>query len=93
MIMVVELSHLRFVTFKHSFQDTLNSICICGTAETTIYYLHHCPNFSNGRLTLFNRLQSIDENPLSKDDINISNILLFGEQLFSDLKNTPELNT
>ena len=65
------LSHLRFHKFKHSFQDTINSICNCGTAETTIHYLLLCPNFSNERLTLFNKLQSIDENILSKDDSNI----------------------
>ena len=32
------LSHLRFHKFKHNFQDTLNPICRCGTAETTIHY-------------------------------------------------------
>ena len=50
------LSHLRFHKFKHSFQDTLNSICNCGTVETTIHYLLHWPNFSNERLTLFSKL-------------------------------------
>ena len=62
------LSHLRFHKFEHGFQDTLNPICNCGTVETTIYYLFLCPNFSNERLTLFSKLQSIDENILSKDD-------------------------
>ena len=54
------LSLLRFHKFKHSFQDTLNPTCCCGTVKTTIHYLLHCPNFSNERLTLFNKLQSID---------------------------------
>ena len=53
------LSHPRFHKFKHSFQDTLNPICNCGTVETTIHYLLLCPDFSNERLTLFNKLQSI----------------------------------
>ena len=35
--------------------------------------------FSNARLTLLNKLQSIDENILSKDDSNISKVLLFGD--------------
>ena len=56
------LSHLRFHKFKHSFQDTLNPICNCGTVEATTHYLLPCPSFSNERLTLFNKLQSIDEN-------------------------------
>ena len=32
------------------------------TVETSVHYLLHCPNFSNERLTFFNKLQSIDEN-------------------------------
>ena len=52
------LSHLHFHKFKQSFQDTLNPICNCGTVETTIHYLLLCLNFSNERLTLFNKLQS-----------------------------------
>ena len=47
---------------------------------------HYCPNFSNERLTLFNKLQSIDENILSKDDSNISKVLLFGDDSFNDVK-------
>ena len=85
-------SHLRFHKFKHSFQDTLNPICNCGTVETTIHYLLLCPNFSNERLTLFNKLQSIDENILSKDDSNISKVLLFGDNSFNDAKNTSVLS-
>ena len=85
------LSHLRFHKFKHSFQDTLNPICNCGTVETTIHYLLLCPNLSNERLTLFNKLQSIDENILSKDDPNISKVLLFGNNSFNDAKNTSVL--
>ena len=55
------LGHLHFHKFKHSFQDTLNPICNCGSGETTIHYLLLCPNFSNERLALFKKLQSIDE--------------------------------
>ena len=51
------LSHLRFHKFKHSIQDTLNPICSCGTVKTTVHYLFHCPNFSNERLTFFNKLR------------------------------------
>ena len=39
------LSHLSFHKFKHSFQDTLNPTCNCGSVETTIHYLLLCPNF------------------------------------------------
>ena len=80
------LSHLRFHKFKHSFQDTLNPICNCGTVETKVRYLLHSPNFSNERLTFFNKLQSIDANILSKNDFNISKLLLYGDRSFNDKK-------
>ena len=79
------LSHLRFHRFKRSFQDTLNLICNCSTFEATIHYLLHCPNFSNERLTIFNKLQTIDENILSKGDSNISKGLIFSEHSFNDV--------
>ena len=87
------LSHLRFHKFKHSFQDTLNHICNCGTVETTVHYLLHYPNFSNERLILFNKLQSTDENVLSKADSNISKVLLCGDHSFNDVKRTSILTT
>ena len=87
------LSHLRFHKFKHSFQDTLNPICNCGTVETTIHYLLHCPTFSNERITFFIKLQNIDVNIFSKDDSNISKVLLFSDHSFNDVKYTYVLLT
>ena len=87
----LRLSHLRFHKFKHSFQDTLNPICNCGNAEATVHYLLHCSNFSNERLTFFNKHQSTDENIFSKDDSNISKVLLCGDHSFNDEKNTSIL--
>ena len=83
------LIHLRFHKLKHNFQDTLNPICSCGTVETTIHSLLHCPNFSNERLTLFNKLQSIDEN--SKNDFKLSEVLVFGGDSFNEVKNASVL--
>ena len=86
------LSHLRFHKSKHNFQDKLNLICSCVTVETTTLCLLHCPNFSkNERLTLFNKLQSIDKNILSKHDSKISKALLFGDDSFNDVTNTSVL--
>ena len=85
------LGQPRFHKFKHRFQDTLNLICNCGTAETTIHYLLHCFNFSLERLKFFNKLQSIDENILNKDDCNISKVILFGDHLFDDVKSASIL--
>ena len=58
------LNHLRFHKFMHSFQDPLNPTWNCGTVKTTIHYLLHCPSFSNERLILFKKLQSIGGSPL-----------------------------
>ena len=39
------LSHLREHKFKHSFQDCLNPLCLCGNEiETSTHYLLHCPS-------------------------------------------------
>ena len=80
------LSHLQFHEFKHSIEDTVNPICNCGSVETlfTIFFIVH--NFSNGRLTLFKKLQSIDENIVSKDDSSISKVLFLGDRPFNDCK-------
>ena len=83
----LQLAHLRLHKFRGSFQNTLNSIYNCGIVETSVHYLLHCPNFSNERLTLFNKIQSIGENILSKGDPNISKVLLFGDDSFNDVKN------
>ena len=45
-------------------------------------------SFSNARLTLFNKLQSIDDNILSKDNSNISKVLLFCDDSFNGVKST-----
>ena len=82
------MPHVVFARFKHSFQDTLNPICNCGPVETTVHYLLHCPTFSNERLTFFNKLQSTDVNIISKDDSNISKLLLYGDHSFDDEKNS-----
>ena len=58
----------------------------------SIHNLLHCPNFSNERLILFNKLQSIDENILSKDHFNISKVLLFGDHSFNDVKKNTCFN-
>ena len=53
------------------------------TVETTIQYLLHCSNFPNERLTLFNK---IDDNILSKENSNISKVLLLGDDSFNGVK-------
>ena len=88
------LSHLRDHKFKHSFQDSLNSICNCGTdVETTTHYLLHCPLFSDERLILINNIRNIDNNILNLNDSRFSDVLLFGNSSFNNSKNTFIINT
>ena len=40
----LDLSHLCEHKFKHSFQNCLNPLCLCGNEiETSTHYLLHCP--------------------------------------------------
>ena len=59
-------SHLLDHKFKHSFQDSLNPICNCGTdAETTTHHFLHYPLISDERLILINNIRNIDSNILN----------------------------
>ena len=90
----LDLSHLRDHKFKHSFQDSLNPICNCGTdVETTTHYLLHCPLFSDERLILINGIRNIDSNILNLIDSRFSEVLLFGNSSFNNSKNTFIINT
>ena len=80
------LSHLLFHKFKHSFQDTLNLINNCCTVETNVSYLLRCPNFLNGRLSFFKKLQSVDANVLSNSDSSISKVLLYCGYSYNGVK-------
>ena len=46
-------SHFRERKSKHSFQDTLNSNCICGLdVELSSHYIFRCPIYHDKRYTL-----------------------------------------
>ena len=86
-------SHLREHKLPYSFQDTLNPIFSCGDdIKTTIYYLLHCPNYLHERRTLFDNLQSTEENIHNKNDSQISELRLFDVSSNNDATNTCILN-
>ena len=59
--LILGLSHLREIEFKHSFQDTLNPLCNCGQhIESTTHFFLHCPFFFNDRSTLLSTIRSLD---------------------------------
>ena len=79
--------------FKHSFQDSLNSICSCGNdIETSAYFLFHCPNFSNERSTFVDIIGRIDRNILTRNDSKVTKTLLYRDSDLNNVTNTFILN-
>ena len=87
------LSHLREHKFKHSFQDTLNPICICGKdIEIACHYLLACPNYDVERSTLLTIAQ-IAPNILNYSKSQITQVLLYGDTSFKNETNTNILKS
>ena len=87
------LSHLLEHKFKHGFLDSLNPICSCGqNIETLSDFLLHCSSYSNERLTFLNIIRNIDSNILSKNDLKVTETLLYGDSSYDNTKNTPIMN-
>ena len=75
------LSHFWEHKFKHSFQDTLNPFCDCGSEiETTAHFPLHCLQFYTERNNLLNKIKSIDTSILNQ---NFTKTLDFGDPLNS----------
>ena len=83
------LSHLCKRKLKHSFQDCLNPLCLCGSEiETSTHYLLHCPAYTNEGLTLLNKIKSINCSILESKDVAVTKVLLFGYNSLSNSSNT-----
>ena len=88
------LTHFREHKFKHSFQDCLNPLCFCDNEiETSTHYLLHCPTYTNERMTLLNKIKSINCSMLEFSDAVLTKTLLFGDNILSDSCNTLILNS
>ena len=69
------LSHLRGNKFKHSFQNCLNPLCLCGNEiETSTYYLLHCPTYTNERMILVNKIKIINCSILESSDATVTKL-------------------
>ena len=88
----VGLSHLREHKLRHSFQDSLNPICSCGSDIETAHFLLHSPNFSNEGSTFLNIIGSIDRNILTRSDSQVTENLLYGDSNSNNITNTLILN-
>ena len=75
------------------FLDSLNPICSCGqNTETSTYFLLHIFHYYNERLTFLNVIRNIDSNILSKNDLKVTETLLYGGSSYGDTKSTLIMN-
>ena len=56
----LQFSHLNKHKFRHSFSDTINPMCLCGTKIKTMEHFFLCSHFySTQRLELFENLKKV----------------------------------
>ena len=78
----LEFSHSGEHKFKYNFQDTLNPLCSCSIeVESTSHYFLRFHFFDALRATLINNLRNIDSDLSTLRDENLTNILLYGNQI------------
>ena len=86
-------SHFRKHKFEHGFLDSLNPVCNCDQKiETPTHFLLHCSNFSSERLTFLNIIRNIDRNILDKNDLKVTETLLYGDSSSDDTNSTLIMN-
>ena len=87
------LSRLLEHKFKHGFLDSLNPVCSCGqNIEKSTHFLLHCYNYSNERLTFLSIIRNIDRNILKKNDLKVTETLLYGGSSLNDTNNAFIMN-
>ena len=87
------LSHLRYHKFKHNFLDTINPLCSCGSdIETALHFLLYCPNFMQCRNTLLSKISEINSELITRNDLALTETLLFGDNSFSQYDNSRILD-
>ena len=83
------LSHLRYHKFKHNFLYTINSLCSCGSdIKTTLHFLLYGPNFMECRNTLLKKISEINSELITRNDLELTETLLVGDNSFSQYNNS-----
>ena len=84
-------NQLRVDKFKNIVRDMLNPLCSCSIeVESTSHFFRRCHFFDALRATLMNDLRNIDGDLPTLSDENLTNILLYGNQIYDD--KTNEIN-
>ena len=81
-------SHLHGHKFKDYFRDTLNPLCSCIIeVESTSRYFLYCYFFDGLQAAFMNDLRNIDSDLPALRDENLTNILLYGNQIYDEKTN------
>ena len=89
----VGLSHLREHKFKHGFNDTIDPFCPCNMEiESVSHFFLRCDFFTDLRTDLMNDLFDVDQNILYYNENLLTEILLFGKDVFSHQTNSQILD-
>ena len=87
------LSHLRYHKFMHNFLNTINPLCSCDSdIEITLDILLYCPNFMECRNTLLSKISEINSELIARNDLALTETLLFGDNSFSQYDNSRILD-
>ena len=87
------LSHLLYHKLKHNFLDIINLLCSCGSdIETALHFLLYCPNFMQCRNTLLSEIFEINSELITRNDLALTQTLLFGDNSFSQYDNSKILD-
>ena len=81
----VNLSHLREHKFRHNFLDTINPLCNCSLeTESTSHYLLRCSLYTCTRKTFLDKIVELIGSITNYSDDNLVNLLLYGNDSFSN---------
>ena len=87
------LSHLNEHRFNHNFKNCIKFLRSCSLEiESTSHFLLHCHNYTNIRLTLLNSIAEIIGNTFNINDECLVNLLLFGNQKYTEIDNSHIVN-
>ena len=78
----------------HEHKFTLNPLCECAKdIESTMHFFLHCTNFLIPRQTVFQKIRNIDNNILSQSETQLTQTLLYGNQIYHPSINRLIINS
>ena len=88
------LTPLHEHKFRHCFQDTLNPSCeYAKDIDSTMHFFLHCTNSLIPRQTVFQKIRNIDDNILSQIETQLTQTLLYGNQIYHPSINRLIINS